>query len=394
MGDIGAGGRELTVQNELDFESDLIFPLERRHNHASCVVELPNGDLLVCWYRGSGEREADDVEILGARLRAGAEDWSRPFLMADTPGYPDCNPCMFLDGVNRLWLVYVTILANEWHTALLKSRSSHAYRLGIAPRWDSSEVLHVTPGEEFVAAVNAACDAEEARLGEITGDHRHISTYLSARRVHAGDKLYRRLGWMPRAHATLLSDGRLVLPLYSDGFHFSIMLLSDSHGLEWHASMPLVSLGGIQPSVVERRGGTLVAYMRDNGPPPKRVMISESHDRGETWTTPLDTDIPNPGSGLEAIRLASGRWLMVCNDTESGRHRLSLLVSDDEGRTWKRARCLEDDATATGAGWHSYPSVIQSHDGSIHVTYSYHLSGSEKSIKWAHFSEAWLLSSP
>ena len=42
-------------------ESEIIFPLEHWHNHASCIVEAPNGDLLVCWFHGSGERTADDV---------------------------------------------------------------------------------------------------------------------------------------------------------------------------------------------------------------------------------------------------------------------------------------------------------------------------------------------
>ncbi len=53
-------------------KSELIFPLEHWHNHGSCIVEAPNGDLLVCWFNGSGERKADDVKIEGARIRKGA----------------------------------------------------------------------------------------------------------------------------------------------------------------------------------------------------------------------------------------------------------------------------------------------------------------------------------
>jgi len=47
----------------------LVFPLEPLHNHASCIVECPDGGLLACWYRGTGERTADDVAIMGSRLR-------------------------------------------------------------------------------------------------------------------------------------------------------------------------------------------------------------------------------------------------------------------------------------------------------------------------------------
>src|ERR1700730_19023497 len=65
------------------YEAELIFPPEHWHNHASCIVECPNGDLLVCWYSGSGERSADDVRVLGARKQAGSPSWSKPFLLAD-----------------------------------------------------------------------------------------------------------------------------------------------------------------------------------------------------------------------------------------------------------------------------------------------------------------------
>src|SRR5262249_5419640 len=89
-------------------ESELVFPLEHWHNHASMIVEAPNGDLLVCWFHGSGERTADDVVIRGARLRKGAKTWSEPFLLADTPGYPDTNATMFIDPRQRLWLLWPT----------------------------------------------------------------------------------------------------------------------------------------------------------------------------------------------------------------------------------------------------------------------------------------------
>ena len=57
--------------------AELIFPLEKWHNHSSSVVELPNGDLLVCWFHGSGERTADDVLIRGARWNHTTGKWTR-----------------------------------------------------------------------------------------------------------------------------------------------------------------------------------------------------------------------------------------------------------------------------------------------------------------------------
>src|SRR5678816_881323 len=134
--------------------SELLFPAEHWHCHASCIVETPKGNLLITWFRGSGERTADDVTIEGARLRKGSRKWSERFVMADTPGFPDGNPCLFVDPEGRLWLIYTTIQANTWESALLKVRISRDYHRDGPPRWESSEVLHIKPGPEFEAEVD------------------------------------------------------------------------------------------------------------------------------------------------------------------------------------------------------------------------------------------------
>lgn len=68
-----------------------------------------------------------------------------------------------------------------------------------------------------------------------------------------------------------------------------------------------------------------------------------------TWTLAHDTEMFNPGAGLEVIVLKSGRWVLINNDTEDGRHRLALHVSEDEGKTWRTARYLEKDDAKQGA---------------------------------------------
>ena len=117
-------------------ETRFIQPLDYLHNHGSCIVEMPGGGLMAVWYRGSGERRADDVVILGSRLPRGATSWSAPFPVADTPGFPDCNPAIVVDPRGRLRLYWPLILANEWHTALLMEKVADRYERG-APRWIS-----------------------------------------------------------------------------------------------------------------------------------------------------------------------------------------------------------------------------------------------------------------
>src|SRR5436190_21458309 len=301
-------------------ESELVFPLEHWHNHASMIVEAPNGDLLVDWFHGSGERTADDVVVRGARLKKGAKAWSAPFLLADTAGYPDTNATMFIDPKERLWLLWPTILANEWHTALMKYKISSDYQRDGPPKWETSEVLHVTPGEELKTTV----DREVDRLAGAAPIDDRARDYADKIKKDAGDKLTRRLGWMTRAHPYVLDGTRLIVPLYSDGFDFSLMAISDDWGATWHTSTPLVGAGNVQPSIARKRDGTLVAYMRDNGPAPKRLHISRSRDRGDTWSPVEDSALPNPGAGAEVRALANGHWILVYNDLESGRYSLAV----------------------------------------------------------------------
>ncbi|MBI4906371.1 MAG: exo-alpha-sialidase [Acidobacteria bacterium] len=367
--------------------SEAIFPLSAKHNHASTIVELPNGDLLVCWYRGSGERTADDVQILGARKKKGAAKWSDPFVLADTPGFPDTNPTMFVDSKQRLWLLWQIIVANEWHTALTMIRTTTQWKGDGAPKWETGDPLMLVP-RNFAAKFHSTLDPlvnAEGRTGE-----------WAKRLIQRGDdKYFSRMGWMTRVHPIELATGRIIVPLYSDGYSISLMGITDDGGKTWTTSEPLIGAGNIQPTLARRKDGTIVAYMRDNGPPPKRLHVSESKDDGITWSTVKDSEIPNPGTGSEVMVLKDGNWLLINNDIERGRYSLALWMSDDEGRTWKWKKSLERDNRGEGAGSFHYPSIIQTRDGMIHSSYSYFLNhlpkGSEsRRIQHTWFNEEWI----
>ena len=370
----------------------LIFPLESWHNHGSCIVECPNGDLLVCWFHGSGERQSDDVQILGARLVKQTGKWTEPFPMADTPEFPDTNCCMIIDQDQTLWLLWPTILANTWESALMKYKKSTNYMQPDGPPvWDMLQVMHVKHQGDFAAMV-------DQKMTEYIGDmpvSGLVKEWTDHIQQQADDKLTRRLGWFTRAHPLILDDGRMLVGLYSDGFSFSLVGITDDQGNSWKFSQPIVGGGNIQPSFAQRNDGTIVAYMRDNGPPPKRVLVSESKDRGETWSKVYDhPTLANPGSGLELMKLQDGSWVCIYNDQPSGRHTLAVSLSDDQGQTWKWTRHLESHQR--GEGSFHYPSIIQGSDGKLHASYSYFIDqphgGQEKgkSIRYATFSTDWI----
>ncbi len=364
------------------YREELVFPLNPVHNHAPGIVECPNGDLLASWYRGSGERRADDVAVLGSRLRKGESTWSDSFVLADNPEFPDCNTTMMIDPQGKLWVFWPIILDNNWESALTLYRTSTDYEGDGSPKWDWQGVVWLKP-EDFK---DEALKLLEEGLKKLPPPlvERIRKAFGKELEERLGSKLYQRMGWQPRCKPTILKSGRIVLPLYSDTYSFSLMALSDDGGETWYASKPLMGFGNIQPAVLERNDGTLVTYMRENGITDK-IRVAESSDGGKTWGPVGEIEMPNPGSGLDAVRLANGHWVLIHNDQTNGRNSLAVSLSEDEGKTWPHVRHLEKQPK----GSFHYPAIIQGKDGTIHAIYSYFVD-TGKSMKHAAFNEDWI----
>lgn len=369
---IGSLGMLVTVgnvvaQSTIKTESSMeIFPSQSEHAHGSTIVALPNGDLLAAWFQGSGERTADDVRILGARKAKFSTTWSTPFLMADTPGIPDCNPVLFLNSKNELTLVWIAVLGNEWEQSLLRTRKSKNYDNPGAPEWSWQDNIILKPGEEFVKEVEEKFkELPDSQLGWSAYAPSYEKLTLEATK----DSKNRSIGWMTRIKPLVLGE-LIILPLYSDGFNFSLMAISEDSGESWRPSLPLVGKGPIQPALAQRKNGDIVAMLRDSGDGPNFIQQSISKDQGKSWSLAIRTKFANTAS-VELLKLADGRWVMIGNDIPDGRYQLALWISSDEGLTWSgNPFYLENDTTKKGG--FSYPSLIQDSKGMIHITYSSH----------------------
>lgn len=295
-------------EKSLEFGSQIIFPLQQEHVHGPSIVELPNGDLLAAWFQGSGERWADDVRIMGSRLPQGDTTWSAPFLMADTPDFPDINPILFMDTKKQLWLMWYPVIANQWETSIPKYRISTDYTKEGAPVWTWQDIILVKPGDKtergiqpndkFVLDVRRQLDEYEdylkssllaklpkaqqnqwlirwnkyrqdvdslaggknmIRSGKMKVDETEQDTAL-------GYPLSRRIGWQTKNKPQIIGD-RIIVPLYSDGLNCSLFAMTDDFGQTWQFSNPVIGGIGIQPTMAVSKDGRLSAYLRDNGPP-------------------------------------------------------------------------------------------------------------------------------
>ncbi len=309
-------------KGELIFEKVEGFP----SCHAATIAELPNGDLLVAWYAGQQEK-ATDVSILCSRRAQGSEKWSEPKVLVDTPNKSEGNPILWYDSKGTLWLFYVTMQGDGWTTCNIKYIKSKD---------------------------NGATWSEPVFLRE-------------------------ELGWMTGTNPLVLKNGETLLPLYDEVNVSSVFMISGDGGKTWLKTGPIKSNpGNIQPSVVQLDDGSLLCYMRTWRP--GKMWQSTSRDNGRTWSKATQHDLPNPGSRLDMVRLKSGELVLIFNNTPRGRTPLSAALSRDEGKTWPLIKNLE-----TAKGEYSYPAVIQTRDGLIHVVYTYrrtHIKHVESSKEW------------
>jgi predicted neuraminidase len=169
-----------------------------------------------------------------------------------------------------------------------------------------------------------------------------------------------------------LSDGSLLSPSSTESterpsaWRLQFERSTDG-GATWTVVRPPEPADGkpidaIQPSILIHPGGRLQAVGRSRS---GRVFETWSSDGGRTWTALSLTTLPNPSSGTDAVTLRDGRHLLVYNHTQRGRSPLNVAVSRD-GKVWEAALVLESDP-----GEYSYPAIIQSSDGRVHITYTW-----------------------
>lgn len=300
--------------------------------HASTIVETSPGEFLAAWFGGSAEGNPD-VAIWGARR--GAAGWSAPFELAREPKIAAYNPVLFFTRDQVLWLYYKFGPSPQtWTAARLSSRDR-------GKTW--SAVEHLPAG--------------------LLGPIKNKPLLLKGGTVVSGTSVesYRSWAcWVERSTdngRTWTKHGPIAGPPPAATGQPGPATVPDS--ASWRSTH-----GIIQPAIVELKGGRLRMFVRataDIG----RISYADSTDGGRSWSAAKPTALPNPNSGIDAVGLRDGRIILVYNHTTRGRTPLNVAVSPD-GETWNSFLALE-----TEPGEFSYPAVIQSAGGSVHITYTW-----------------------
>lgn len=285
--------------------------------HASTIAETKSG-LVAAWFGGTHERHPD-VCIWVSRQENGS--WTPPVEVANGVGFttnrlPTWNPVLFQPKSGPLLLFYkVGPSPSTWWGMLTTSKDDG--RTWSAPR----------------------------RLPDgILGPIKNRPVQLANGDILCGSSTEGADGW--RVHFERTADA----------------------GMNWTATPALndgKKIAAIQPSILFHEGGKLRSLGRTKQ---GRLFEIWSNNGGKTWGEMTLTDLPNPNSGTDAVTLKDGRQLLVYNHSTKGRSPLNVAVSAD-GKLWQAALVLEDDAKAPNG--FSYPAVIQTSDGLVHITYTW-----------------------
>jgi predicted neuraminidase len=176
-----------------------------------------------------------------------------------------------------------------------------------------------------------------------------------------------------------LTDGTILAPSSrEDGGWRAHIEASRDNGKTWTAlTGPLNDprrMGAIQPTLLTYTDGRIQMLCRGRE---DHILETWSGDGGSTWSPMLPMVLPNPNSGIDGVTLADGRQLLVYNHStrdqpgmgHKGRGILNAALSRD-GKNWEAALVL-DYEDRQGRQF-SYPSVIQTADGLVHIVYTWH----------------------
>ncbi len=305
------------LADEFIFEQ-AVFP----ESHASTIAETPEG-LIAAWFGGTKEGNKDVCIWTSHRVN---NQWTAPAkaadgVMNDTLRYPCYNPVLYQVPGGELLLFYkIGPNVAGWTGWMMRSKDN-------GHTWSPREAL------------------PDGYLG-------------------------------PIKNKPVLLNGVLVCPSSTEknGWKVHFEYTSDA-GKTWTKSADLndgIKVSAIQPSILQYADGRLQVMCRSKN---RTINESWSSDGGKTWTPMQASALPNNNSGTDAVTLKDGRQLLVYNHVKPDsalpngkgpRTPLNVAISKD-GKKWYAAVILEDSPISQ----YSYPSVIQSKDGMVHIVYTW-----------------------
>ncbi|MDD5240255.1 MAG: exo-alpha-sialidase [Sulfuricella sp.] len=377
--------------DEPRFQSRFASTKKYTQTHAASLIELKDGRIRAFWFSGSREG-ASDVVIRTAVFAPERGQWGPERTIATSGSTRQAlwryvkklgNPVAGRAADGTLWLFYVTVSLGGWAGSSITAMTS----IDDGETWSPAQRLVSSP---FL----------------------NISTLV-------------------KGAPFLYTDGTMGIPVYHEFLSkFGELIRMDKTGTV--IDKQRLGPGGysLQPVFLAKSASQALVLMRYSGSErPNRVIGTTTDDEGQHWTPLRKTSLSNPNAALSGVVLSDGRILVALNNVEGGRNALSLVISSDNGATWRTVYQLEDQSAtrdqisdansyfnavkkiartsdaplasadeyaesarrqmchAQSCGFEfSYPYLIQTKRGDFHLVYTWNRSF----IKHVQFTRTWL----
>jgi predicted neuraminidase len=272
------------------FEARFVSSNPGRAVHAPSIVELKDGSLRAVWFSGTREG-AGDVTVQTAVLNMASNVWG-----AETTVF---NRVQLERGLHR----YIKKIGNP-----VIARAAD----GSLNLW----MVNVSLGGWAGSAITWSRSADEG------------VTWSAPRRLVTSPFL--NISTLVKGAPVVMADGATSLPVYHEFItKFAEVLHINAQGQVTGKTRIPGSHTSLQPVVLVASAVDAKAYLRagQGG----KVVASRTSDAGKTWVQASATNLPNPDSALAGLVNSSGDHWLVLNPTATGRQSLALFKADRAG---------------------------------------------------------------
>lgn len=328
-----------------------------KSNHASTIEVLGDGvSLVAAWFSGEKE-EAAGCAIVFARLLPNATGWSTAATLSKRAQYSNQNPVLFYDTPSQVLYLYHSQAPAESGESSATIVMLNSTDNGVT--WSKPAQWLTTPGafprNRIIPTLTEGVLFPYYNAGKADPTFKENYSLMGRCEDASKDLASAAVGWK---FTPVPKSGDLVQP----------------------------SVVRLQPSQPK-----LLGLFRDRRA--KNIYSATSMDDGLTWSEPKASVLPNNNAGIEANILGTGEVVLAYNPQTSGRDPLGFAMSSDGGATWPHKRLLQHGDSSSGVATNSgsgnefsYPTVMQTKDGMIHVMYTYN----RETIKYKRFARSWI----
>ncbi|MBK7375022.1 MAG: exo-alpha-sialidase [Chitinophagaceae bacterium] len=298
------------------------------------IVSLPNGELLA-FAEGRVNNAGDfgDINIVLKRSGDGGNTWSALQHVAEFDTLQAGNPAPVVDLTDpaypngRIFLFYNTGNNHEGEVRKGKGYKQVWYKTSVdgGHTWSNAVDITTQVHRPKQILLNAAYNfPEDWRTYANTPGH--------AMQFQKGK--YKGRIFVAANHSAG-GPQKQAMDYDAHGFY------TDDHGKTFHLGTSLNVPGSNESTAAELSNDRLMMNSRNQRGHIRQRIVSISSDGGATWDTSyFDKNLPDPvcqGSLLNTGTKKGKNILVFCNAADtSSRDKLTLRISFDEGKTWKK----------------------------------------------------------